>query len=78
MSKRKPGRFNLTLLRLHMLRDAQTRGSALASVGERRATGMTRAFRAMVEAGVIDEVGQITPTGLELLHATELALEDAA
>ena len=65
-------------MRLEMLRDAQTRGSALASVGERRATGMTRAFRAMVEAGVVDEAGRITPKGLELLHAAEPGIEDAA
>ena len=80
MSKRqrKPARFNLTPLRLLMLRDAQTRGSGLASVGERRATGMTRAFRAMIEAGVIDEAGRITPEGLGLLHAAEPGIEDAA
>ena len=80
MSKRqrKPARFNLTPLRLEMLRDAETRGSALAGVGERRATGMTRAFWIMVEAGVIDEAGRITPKGAEVLRGFEPGFDDAA
>ena len=61
-----------------MLRDAQTRGSALASVGERRATGMTRAFRAMIEAGVIDEAGRITPKAVEVRRAAEPGFDNAA
>lgn len=76
--QRKPTPFNVTPLRVRMLRAAQVQGNALAILGEGKATGMTRAFRIMVEAGVLDDEGRITERGAEFLRAADPGFDEVA
>jgi hypothetical protein len=67
--------FNLTPLRLQMLRDAERHGSALAFISGRRATGMMRAFQAMVNAGLLADDGSITAAGVCILRRAESTID---
>ena len=70
MSKRKP--VPITPLRELLLHDAHYHGNALIHSGQRRATGLMRAFQILCRGGLLDpETGGITPEGLEVLRAIE-------